>query len=102
MGWIMKNMRSTHGIHHDVAGAPFKIGDIVKVACLADETANARFLGKKGKVVWFEYSCGCGQTYPGDPMIGVQFKSRAEDFWEEELALVRKPRRCTTRRLTSS
>ena len=93
MGRVMKNIRSTHGIHHDVVGAPFKIGDIVKVVLLADDTANARFLRKQGKVVWFEYSCGCGQTYPDDPMIGVQFKTKAEEFWKEEITLVRKPRR---------
>jgi hypothetical protein len=91
MGWVMKNIRLNIGIRHDVAGAPFKIGDIVKVILLADETANARFFGKHGEVVWFEYSCGCGQTYPNDPMIGVQFKSKVEEFWKEEIALVRKP-----------
>jgi hypothetical protein len=79
-------MGARDGIYHDVDGAPFKIGDSVKVVSLSDDTADAEFLGQQGKVLYFEYSCGCGQTFPNDPMIGVQFAEQAAEFWKEELA----------------
>lgn len=46
--------------------------------------------GREGVVVHLEYSCGCGQSYPGDPMIGVcmYIPGRGyivEEFWFEEL-----------------
>jgi hypothetical protein len=83
-------MGSKDGIYHDVEGAPFRIGDRVNVVLLADDTADAAFLGRKGRVIYFEYTCGCGQTYPGDPMIGVKFHGKFEEFWKEELALLPK------------
>jgi hypothetical protein len=78
------------GVYHNVNGAPFQIDDAVKVVLLADDTANPIFLGRKGRVLYFEYSCGCGQTYPHDPMIGVKFREKIEEFWKEELALITK------------
>jgi hypothetical protein len=55
-------MGARDGIFHDVSGAPFKIGDRVKVVSLADDTADAEFLGQQGQVLYYEYSCGCGQS----------------------------------------
>ena len=55
---------------------------------LSDETAAEQFLEKSGHVVHFEYSCGCGQSYPDDPMIGVAFEGLIEDYWKEELQVV--------------
>jgi hypothetical protein len=81
-------MGALDGIYHDVDGSPFKIGDSVKVVSLADDTADADFLGQQGRVFYFEYSCGCGQTFPDDPMIGVQFGKQKAEFWKEELAHV--------------
>ena len=81
-----ENMGARDGIFHDVPGAPFKIGDGVKVVSLADDTADVEFLGQQGQVLYYEYSCGCGQTFPNDPMIGVQFGDRKAEFWKEELA----------------
>ena len=78
---------STYPIHQDVSGAPFRIGNAVKVIGAADETFNMQYMGQIGVVVHFEYSCGCGQSYPWDPMIGVRFSdSHIEEFWKEELA----------------
>jgi len=73
---------------NDIIGAPFKIGDWVLVLNNpnADSTFNNSFSNKKGVVNYFEYGCGCGQTFPVDPMIGVLFPDkRVEEFWKEEL-----------------
>lgn len=44
------------------------------------------FIGRAGVVDHLDYDCGCGQTYPDDPMIGVTFDDgAAEEFWSEEL-----------------
>lgn len=87
-----ENMGARNGIYFDVDGAPFKIGDKVKVVCLADETAARKFLKREGTVLYFEYVCGCGQRFPRDPMIGVQFPRSFEEFWKEELCLINRPR----------
>src|SRR5258707_872230 len=59
-------------IHVDIPGAPYRISTPVRVVQLVDETGDRRWLGRIGVVKYFDYSCGCGQTYPGDPMIGVE------------------------------
>jgi hypothetical protein len=79
-------MGAPDGIYHDVDGAPFRIGERVRVISLSDETADSEFLGQQGQVLYFEYSCGCGQTFPNDPMIGIQFSEQTAEFWKEELA----------------
>jgi hypothetical protein len=62
------------------------MGQLVIVCGLADETADKCFLRKCGIVMYFNYDCGCGQTYPQDPMIGVRFQSgKTAEFWQEEL-----------------
>lgn len=63
-----------------------KIGQTVRVVSLTDETGDKGCLGKSGKVTHFDYDCGCGQSYPDDPMIEVQFDDgKIEEFWKEEL-----------------
>jgi hypothetical protein len=88
MDSFMTYIGAAHYIYDDVDGAPFKIGAIVKVVSLSDETADDDLFGCQGSVVYFEYSCGCGQTFPDDPMIGVRFGDRTTEFWKEELAEV--------------
>ena len=83
-------MGTADALYHDVDGAPFRVGDRVKVVALADDTADPTFLGRTGRVLCFGYTCGCGHTFPHDPMIGVKFRGRIEDFWKEELAIVDK------------
>jgi hypothetical protein len=78
-------MKSAQQIRTNVDGAPFRIGELVRVARLSDSTGDADFLRKCGRVAYFEYSCGCGQSYPGDPMIGVRFLNASAEFWKEEL-----------------
>ena len=76
-----------------VEGAPFRPGQPVRVSSISDETAHRTFLGKSGRVAYLDYDCGCGQSYPYDPMIGVIFADgTAEEFWREELAS-RSPRK---------
>ena len=70
----------------DVLGAPVKIGARVRVGKGSDCTFDASFRGANGVVEYLEYSCGCGQSFPHDPMIGVRFPDgRLEEFWAEEL-----------------
>ena len=79
--------------HYNIKGAPFKRGDIVKVLNNPnnDETFNMEFSEKEGVVEYFEYDCGCGQTFPKDPMIGVLFSNnKIGEFWKEELSLLKK------------
>lgn len=70
----------------DIAGAPFRIGAKVTVVQVVDATGGKEFVGKTGEIVHYEYDCGCGQTFPNDPMIGVRFPDGTEEeFWTEEL-----------------
>jgi len=75
---------------HNLVGAPFKIGDRVTILNNPnnDETFNNQLTFKNGMVVYFEYECGCGQTFPDDPMVGVRFNNgKIEEFWKEEMRL---------------
>jgi len=80
-------------IFANVLGAPFRIGDVVKVIQIVDSTGNKKLRDQTGTVQYLEYSCGCGQSYPGDRMIGVLMGSRAHEFWKEELSLISVPPR---------
>lgn len=69
-----------------VSGAPFRIGLRVKVIKRSDNTVSEKCVGKTGHIDYYEYSCGCGQTFPHDPMIGVILDSgEREEFWREEI-----------------
>ncbi|MCX6214301.1 hypothetical protein [Spirosoma sp.] len=75
---------------YDIEGAPYKID--TKVIILdnpsKDDTFDVEFIGKEGVIVFFEYDCGCGQTYPDDPMIGVEFNDgRVAEFWKDEILI---------------
>lgn len=73
-------------LYENVKGAPFKIGEAVRVVGPGDETFDRSYLGRAGVVRYFEYRCGCGQSYPDDPMIGVELRGgKKEEFWKEEL-----------------
>lgn len=79
------------GLIEDVVGVPFKRGDEVRVLDNPnlDSTFDEQYIGKIGSVVHFDYDCGCGQSFPTDPMIGVMFSDfKVEEFWKEELALL--------------
>ena len=71
-----------------VVGAPFQAGQAVRVVAAIDTEVHdvSEFVGACGTVAYLEYNCGCSQTYPEDPMIGVKFPDgRGEEFWSEEL-----------------
>ncbi|MFP4096479.1 MAG: hypothetical protein ACLFUB_18500 [Cyclobacteriaceae bacterium] len=74
----------------NINGAPFKIGDhVIVLNNPNDVTFDHSFEGKDGVVQYFEYNCNCGQSFPSDPMIGVQFRNEViEEFWKEELQLL--------------
>ena len=66
-----------------------QIGDRVRIGEGTDETFDSRFRRKTGIVKRLDYSCGCGQSYPDDPMIGVSFPDgQYEEFWTEELEII--------------
>lgn len=75
-------------IYENVNGAPFEIGQSVKILHI-DDIDVYRFNNRMGTIVFFEYECGCGQTYPDDPMIGVKLDDDfIYEFWQEELSAV--------------
>ncbi len=81
--------RLQNRLFRNVPGGPFRIGDWVRVMCAADETFDHQFMARQGCVSYLEYSCGCGQSFPEDPMIGVAFAGGiVEEFWKEELCLI--------------
>jgi hypothetical protein len=81
-------------IRTPVDGSPYQPGQRVKVVELCDDSLGKRgdlYEGQTGTVEYLEYSCGCGQRYPFDPMIGIRFDQPGlalEEFWAEELAEV--------------
>jgi hypothetical protein len=75
----------------NIKGCPFKIGEKVKIKKPCDETGYPSYEGKIGVIQYFNYDCGCSQTYPNDPMIGVKFSNKKiKEFWGEELDKRRK------------
>jgi hypothetical protein len=79
-------MGSAHGIYHDVKGSPFRIGDRILVSKGTDDTFSQEHLGENGIIIYFEYSCGCGQSFPHDPMIAIRFPDgTVDEFWKEEI-----------------
>ena len=80
------------GVRKDIEGGPFKVGEEVLVLNNPnlDCTFDEQYVGKIGRIVHFDYECGCGQSFPADPMIGVMFSDfQIEEFWKEELFLSR-------------
>ncbi len=72
-----------------VAGAPYQLGERVRVTRAVDRDVDdlSPYVGQSGRVAYLDYDCGCGQSYPGDPMVGVELDSGLTvDFWREELA----------------
>jgi hypothetical protein len=63
-----------------------KIGQIATITKIADSTMPDYLLGLTGQVVHYDYACGCGQSYPDDPMIGVKIQGEVFEFWKEELS----------------
>ena len=75
-------------ITENVKGAPFLIDAIVVIGPPCDEEGLAEREGQIGEIAYFNYDCGCGQSYPHDPMIGVGFPDgKIQEFWAEELTL---------------
>jgi len=73
-------------VKRNIKGAPYKIGNLVKVIFATDETFDNSFMGQVGKIIHYCYSCGCGQSFPDDPMIGIEFNEGViEEFWKEEI-----------------
>jgi hypothetical protein len=86
----MSRARPAQPIYARVEGAPYQPNAVVRVVRSLDSESSQcgvhAFVGCIGRVSYLEYSCGCGQTYPNDPMIGVSFgDGRTEEFWADEL-----------------
>jgi hypothetical protein len=74
-----------------IEGAPYQVGDRVRVIGSAEKKGSGvdvfHFIDRVGLVDHLDYDCGCGQSYPDDPMIGVTFADGDMwEFWNEELA----------------
>lgn len=85
---ISKFVLQKNLLYEDVEGAPFRIGQKVRILDNPnhDDTFDGEFANRIGEVSFYEYNCGCGQTFPNDPMIGVRFADgKSEEFWKEEL-----------------
>lgn len=85
------NLRA-NPIYERVEGSPFQPGDLVEVVAAVDREVHdvSSLVGRRGRVAYLEYDCGCGQSRPGDPMVGVALGddgSVTEEFWGEELRL---------------
>ena len=81
-------MIGANPIRDHVPGSPFQVGQRVAVVQVVDKATEdlERFVGRSGDVEYLEYECGCGQTYPNDPMIAVRFESgESVEFWPEEV-----------------
>lgn len=63
----------------------YKVNDLVKVVKISDQTGDKTLLGKIGKIISFDFDCGCGQSRPNDCMYLVDFGYKKEEFWTEEL-----------------
>lgn len=89
----MNNPETMHAnqIYARVPGAPYQPGDYVRVVKSPDqgELTAEQLVGRYGLVRYLEYDCGCGQTKPGDPMIGVVLEDGTRGkFRKEELEKV--------------
>lgn len=69
-----------------VPGAPYQPGDRVVFTGMVDDECDRVDLGEMGVVVYLEYSCGCGQTYPNLPVLGVSFGGKVIEVWPEEVS----------------
>lgn len=71
----------------NVIGAPYSINARVKIGKGSDDAFDKKLKGKTGKIVYYNYERGTGQTFPADPLIGVNINGRISSFWKEELKL---------------
>ena len=62
--YISNHILTKNPRYQDIEGAPFRIGEIVKVLenPSNDETFDIEFANKRGKIKFFEYESGCGQS----------------------------------------
>jgi hypothetical protein len=76
-------------VREHVDGAPFQPGDRVLVCQICDdvglECGYGEFVGQRGVVEYLEYSCGSGQHFPDDPMVGVRIGDLVVELWKDEL-----------------
>jgi len=80
-------------VYHHIEGAPVQVGTRVVVGSSLDETFDEARSGQTGTVDHLEYAAGCGEAFPGDPMIGVRFPDgHVDGFWIEELLVLRTTR----------
>lgn len=85
---------------HNIEGAPFSIGQRVKITTLVDietldylaippDEIEDTLIGQEGTLEHYDYDCGCGQIFPDQPMIGIRLADDTLiEFWPEELAAV--------------
>ncbi|RJP49886.1 MAG: hypothetical protein C4586_06720 [Anaerolineaceae bacterium] len=80
-------MAESKPIYEKVEHSPYQPKDKVVILGFSDETGDQEFIGEIGIVEYLEYSCGCGQSYPNDPMIGIKFfDGSLIECWSEEIS----------------
>jgi hypothetical protein len=87
-GGNVENILGSCPVRDRVEGSPYQPGDVVCVVAAVDREVCdlSEYIGCRGVVEHLEYQCGCGQSYPADPMIGVRFgDGDLVEFWREEL-----------------
>jgi len=65
-------MAASNPVRHYVPGAPFQVGDRVRILQACDECGYPDLAGRYAVVAYLEYECGCGQAFPDLPMLGVE------------------------------
>ena len=82
-------MAEAKPIYERVEGSPYQPKENVIVLGFSDETGDQEFIGKTGVIEYLEFSCGCGQAYPNDPMIGIRFPDGSLiECWSEEISAI--------------
>lgn len=81
----MNEQKHKRSYEEDVEGAPFKIGDKVKIIATEDSFAD-KYAGETGIVRCLDYGQCCGESYPHDPCIHVS--GTGTWFWKEELEAI--------------
>ena len=74
----------------DVVGAPMRVGQRVTIARASDDSADQRFLGKRGVVRGLLYDAA--ELYPHEPFVSVHVDGLGSDlFFPHELKVQRAP-----------
>ena len=58
---------SANPLYRERQRSPLQDWRSMRIVCSEDDLFDRTFLGRIGIVKYFEYECGCGQSFPLDP-----------------------------------